>query len=288
MRKNNHFKWAVLFWFLCVFRVAFAFDEKEMPGASYRGGLPVNQLPATSLPASLQGVTIEEHLGSFINLDLSFRNEQGEIVTMRQMLGGKPLLLTMNYFRCESLCGLQLDHLAHVMNAVDWTLGKEFNMASISFDQTDTTDLALGMYNKYAVFLNQKKAPWHFYTASLPVIQTLTNELGFYYKYDTASRSFAHAAAVFFISPTGKLVRYLYGVSYNPRDIKFALIDASVEKIGSTVDRVLLTCFHYNATNGQYDAVAYTALRIAAVITVLVLGGILIFLFYRDRSKKRR
>ena len=48
------------------------------------------------------------------------------------------------------------------------------------------------------------------------------------------------------LSPEGKISRYLYGIDFPPRDMQLALVEASKGKVGTTLDRVLLSCFKYD------------------------------------------
>ncbi|WP_186646149.1 SCO family protein [Fluviispira vulneris] len=277
----------ILLIFLCsiLSKEIFAFDERNpfpnAKGPSTGSGMPLNKVPTV-----MQGVTITEKLGSTIDLSNTFIDSSGKVTKLSDMLAdGKPLILTLNYYRCTSLCSLQLVNFANTLKEMGWKIGKDFKIATVSFDPTDTPQIAKEQQNHYLSLTEQKNADWQFYVGSDESIKKLTDEVGFYFKYDTASKEFAHAAAIFIISPEGKISRYLYGITYKVRDIKFSLMDASLNKIGSPTDQVLLTCFHYNPTSGKYDAFAVGMLRIGASITVFCLFLILGFFFWRDKRK---
>ena len=264
---------------------SYAFDESmQMP--SQKRALN-NALPLNELPKVMQGVTIKENLGNTIDLNLTFTDEDGKITKISDMLAnGKPLILTLNYYRCTTLCSIQLINFAKTLKEMGWPIGKDFRVATISFDPTDTSNVAKQKQQEFLKLTNQEQGDWKFYVGNDENIKKLTDQIGFYYRYDPISKEFAHAAAIFFISPEGKISSYLYGITYKTRDVKFSLMDASQNKIGSPTDQILLTCFHYNPTTGKYDAFAMGMLRIAASITVLLLIIFLGYFFWREKRKK--
>lgn len=265
---------------------AAAFDTKDMPG--HRTGGNVAGLNASETPEVLRGVTVEERLGSPLDLSLTFTNSQGQTRTLGEIIGDKPLVVTLNYYNCKTLCSLQFVNVAQAVRDMDFRLGEDYRIATISFDATDTPVLAAQKEAEYHALAHQPQGDWHFYVGDHPNIQALTQALGFFFKRDDATGEFAHTAALFVISPQGVISRYLYGITYNPRDLKFALMEASQNKIGSTTDFILLNCFHYNPTTGKYDAFAKTSLKLGAAGFILVLVFVLGYFFWFERKRKRR
>lgn len=269
----------------CFSSELYAFDE-SMRLPSQRRAL-TNTPPLSEVPKVMQGVTIKENLGKSLDLDLSFTDENGNHTKISDMLSsGIPVIFTLNYFRCSTLCSLQLINFANTLRDMGWPIGKNFRVATISFDPTDTSGLALKKKQEFIKMTNQDQADWKFYVGNEDNIKKITEQLGFYFRYDPISTEFAHTAAIFFISSEGKISSYLYGIQYKVRDVKFALMEASQNKIGSSADQILLTCFHYNPTTGKYDAFAIGMLRIAASITVLLLITFLGYFFWREKRKK--
>jgi protein SCO1/2 len=86
-------------------------------------------------------------------------------------------------------------------------------------------------------------------------------------------------------TPEGKLARYFYGVEYPPRDLRLGLVEASQNKIGTPVDTLMLYCYHYDPSTGKYGAVVMNIMRVAGVVTLLLIGGMLLVL---RRIGKRR
>jgi protein SCO1/2 len=111
--------------------------------------------------------------------------------------------------------------------------------------------------------------------------------VGFRYKYDPKTDQFAHASGIIVITPQGKIARYFYGIEYSARDLRFALIEASANRIGSAVDQVLLYCFHYDPLTGKYGVVIMNVLRLAGIATVLALGTFMLVMFRRERKTSK-
>jgi protein SCO1/2 len=88
------------------------------------------------------------------------------------------------------------------------------------------------------------------------------------------------------VTPEGKMARYFYGVEYAPKDIKFGLMEASQEKIGSPVDQLALYCYHYDPATGKYGLVILNIIRLGGVFTILGMG--IMFVVFWQRNKHRK
>jgi protein SCO1/2 len=284
-----NFFYLIILFIVLSFKTVFAFSEKGVPSAALQGRAlqQGSVLPTAEVPQVMQGVSIQENLGKMLDSDLVFTDENNQRVTLAQMFSSKkPLILTLNYYRCTTLCSLQLVNLAQTLKDMNWQIGKDFHVATVSFDPTDIPQDAKKKQIEYLNMTNQPQGDWKFYVGDQENIKKLTEQIGFYFKYDPQSKEFAHAAAIFFITPDKKISSYLYGIKFNPRDVKFSLMDAAKNKIGSPTDQILLTCFHYNPTTGTYDALAVGILKIAAAVTVLFLLFVLGYFFWREKRKK--
>jgi protein SCO1/2 len=86
------------------------------------------------------------------------------------------------------------------------------------------------------------------------------------------------------LTPEGRISRYLYGVEYEPKDLKLGLVEASNGKIGSPADQILLFCYHYDPTTGKYGIAIMAVVRAAGILTVALLG---ISIFRNARRPQR-
>ncbi len=230
---------------------------------------------AEPLPRALAGVGITEHLGARIPLDLQFTAEDGKPVRLSDYVNGtRPVILTLNYFRCPMLCTLMLNGLVDGLKGLSWTPGNQYEVLTVSFDPLDTPALAMLKKETYMEDLGRPGAAagWHFLTGTQASIKSLTGAVGFSYRYDPEQQQYAHPTAVFLLTPDGRVSRVLYGVQYPTQTLKLALTEAGEGKLGSTGDQILLYCFHYDANAGRYVVAAGNLMRIGGAATLLVVG----------------
>jgi len=249
------------------------------------GVQPDPSIPSNVVPASLSKVSFEQRLNEQLPLDLPFKDESGRTVKLGEYFGRKPVVLTFVYYECPMLCTEVLNGLESSLRVLNESIGKEFDVVTVSFDPRETPVLAAG---KKKAYLERYKRPeaeqgWHFLTGDQASIDALTKAAGFNFSWDEASHQFAHASGIVVTTPTGKVSRYFFGLDYAPRDVKFALIESSNEKIGTLADRLLLYCYHYDPTAGNYGFVAMRAIRIGGAVTIMALVGF-VFVSLRRES----
>lgn len=245
---------------------------------------------AQPLSPEMRAIEVSEHKGSSIDSDLSFVDHTGKTVTLGDYLDGdRPVLLTLNYFRCRVVCSVQLNGLADALAELDWTAGDgNFRIVTVSIDPNETPADARKKRDTILAAVDKgDDVDWQFLTGSSLQIRALSEQLGISYAYDAEQDQYAHPAVAMFLSPSGKIAQYLYGLTFIPRDVKFALIEASEGKIGSPMEQLYLSCFAYDPTIGRYGPFAFGMVRLGGVLTVLVLGSFLLVLWRRDRRRSR-
>jgi protein SCO1/2 len=235
-------------------------------------------------------VSIEQKLNEQVPLDLTFRDESGQTVTLRQYFGKKPVLLTLVYYECPSLCGLVLQGLLKSLRVINYTPGEQFEIVTVSISPTETPELAAA---KKANFLKEygreeAAAGWHWLTGDEKNIRALADAVGFRYVYDPKTKQYAHAAGIMLLTPSGKISRYFYGIEYSPRDLRLGIIDASQGKVGSLVEKVILFCYQYDPTTGKYGLLVVRLIQLGGLVTLLILGGFIGTMFYRERMARTR
>ena len=156
------------------------------------------------------------------------------------------------------LCTLTLNGLVHAMDDMKWSVGREFDIINVSIDPRDTPALALAKKKNYIRQYGRAgaEAGWHFLTGNESAIRQLADEAGFHYAYDTTSKQYAHPSGLVILTPEGKISHYFFGVTYDVNDIfprAFVTGDASGNRIGSPVQRLILLCFHYNPSGENME-----------------------------------
>ncbi|MBL9044333.1 MAG: SCO family protein [Myxococcales bacterium] len=243
------------------------------------------------VPKELQGIAIDGTLGAKVPLDLSFVDQSGKQVQLRDyFVGGRPVILALAYYSCPMLCTLVLNGLVEGMRPLPFSPGKEYQVVTLSIDPRDQPHLALA---KRAVYLQSLKRElgdvgrdWPFLSGSEQDIAKVAAAVGFHFRWDEEGKQWAHAAGIFVLTPDGRLSQILYGITFPERDLRLALVEASLGGIGSPLDKLLLWCFHYDPKERRYSLAAIALVRVGGVLTMMVLGSFLIAAWRRDRRAR--
>lgn len=241
--------------------------------------------------SELEGVGITEHLDEQIPLDLMFVDENGENVVLGQYFDGeKPIILTLNYYKCPMLCSLTLNGLVSGLEEMEWTLGDKFDVVTLSINPEEKAPLAKKNKEGYLGHYDRKGAEdgWHFLTGEQDNITKLADAIGFGYVFDEQTGEFLHTASIMFITPDGRISKYMNDVQFRGQDLRFALIEASEGRIGTTLDRLLLfNCFQYDPDRNSYSPSAWKLMRTGAVLMLVVLCGGLAVLSWTTPERLR-
>jgi protein SCO1 len=235
----------------------------------------------------LKQVAFEQNLNAQLPLETPLRDESGRAVTFGDYFGKKPVVLLFVYFECPMLCKVELNGLVRNLRALSLSAGREFDIVTVSIDPREDAKLASAKKRGYVKWYDREGADagWHFLTGEEPAIRRLTGVAGFRYTYDAKSDQYAHPAGLIVATPGGRISRYIYGVDFPANDLRLALVEASSGKIGSPVDRLLLTCFHYDPSTGRYNFAIMSAIRILGTGTALALAAFMGVNFLRDRRR---
>ena len=241
-------------------------------------------------PVEMQGIDIVENLGGQVPLDLTFVNESGDTVQLGSYFQqDKPVLFSLVYYECPMLCTLVLNGLSNGISKLDWVPGEEYQMVSVSIDPRETPKLAADKKHRYLEELQKEEMSedgWAFLVGSQDQIEKLADALGFKYFYVEERDQYAHPAAAYLLTSDGRISRYLYGIEFKPNDLKLGLLEASEGKIGTTIDKLLLYCFHYDPSEKSYVVFAQNVMKLGGAVTLLILGVFLAMLWTRDKLKK--
>jgi len=246
-------------------------------------------IPAGEKPRDLDDVRIDQKLDEPLPLDAKFRDENGNEVQLGNFFVGKPVVLALVYYSCPMLCNQVLNGMTSGLDVLkSLSIGKEFQVVTVSFDPRETPDLARDKKETYLAWYKRDGAAdgWHFLTGDQTNIDRLTQSAGFHYKWDQKTNQFIHASGIMIATGDGKLARYFYGIEYAPKDLRLGLVEASAGKIGSPVDQLLLYCYHYDPSSGKYGAAVMNLMRLGAVLTLIAI--IAMFVVFRVRGASMR
>lgn len=280
--------------------------ESGTPGESVRkpGDVPEDatafqrKLP---VPEELD-VGLEQKQGAKIPLDITFQDSLGRTRELKDFFGrGRPVLLTLNYFRCPMLCSEQLNALltggraaqnagrASGLKGLSLTPSVDFDLITVSFDALEGPKLAREKKKTYVSAYGRPAAArgWSFLTGSKASIEALTDAVGFKFKWNAAQKEYSHPSAIVVCTPDGVVSQYLDGLVFESKKIEDALKAASAGEVGSVLHDILLfTCFQYDPASGSYAASAQKIMRTGGILTILAVGILLLTL--RRRSVNAR
>lgn len=265
----------VIFSFFLIFLSLFCFAYQ-----------PKETYPSEHSPNELKNLEIKEHLGSSIDENLKFINEESQPVFLKKYFQGLPVLLTIVYYNCPSLCGFHLNGLFEGLEGVSLKAGQDYELVIVSMDDTEMASLAKQKKASYLKKFNLPGKGVHFLTGSKDSISKLSHQVGFAFRWDDETEQFAHSPVAYVLSPKAKISRYLYGVLFESKTLKMSLVEAGQGKIGDVVDRILLFCYRFNPKKNEYTLYAYNVMRLGGALTVLMLLLFLVPMWWREGKKQ--
>jgi protein SCO1/2 len=238
----------------------------------------------------LKDVGIDQKLDSQLPLDAAFVDHTGKDVKLRDLFSTRPAILALVYYECPMLCTQVLNGLEGSLEALSFTLGTEYDLIVVSFDPGETPAMAAEKRKTFLHRYGRKDvdASAHFLTGREESIKRLTSAVGWRYAYDAAIDQYAHPAAITLVTAAGRVSRYLYGIEFAPKDLKFGLMDASGGKIGTLTDQMLLFCYHYDPESGKYGVAIMNLVRFAGAATVVCLVTYIVWSVRRERRLRAR
>jgi protein SCO1/2 len=244
---------------------------------------------AATLPPALREIGFDQNIGQAVPLDATFRDESGRTVRLGDYFGERPVVMVFAYYDCPMLCTMVVNGLASALAILSLEPHRDFEIVTVSFNPADTPAAAAA--KKASALERYKHAGaepgWHFLTGDQPSIDRVTSAAGFRYAWDAATKQFAHPSGILVLTPEGRLARYLFGIEYGPRDLRFALVEASSGRLGSKVDALLLYCYHYDPMTGRYGLVIMRVIRLAGAATVVALATFIVVMVRREPRAAR-
>ncbi len=246
------------------------------------------------MPVELEGVDVVEQLDKPLPKDAVFRDHTGKMVTLGDYFDGKrPVALTLAYHTCKVVCSMVLGAEVESLKHIPWTLGSEYRAVTISIDPRDTVAAAakkrrqmLGLYNRDGINANSVGS-WDFLVGDAANIAKVAKAVGFKYRYDERNDQYAHPAAMMMLKPDGQMARYLYGLTFEPKDVRLGLLEASQGRSISTIEKVILYCYMYDPIGAKYVIVARNVMKVGGVITMLGIGIFLGLMWSREKKRRR-
>ena len=248
--------------------------------------------PQGGAPADLANrVGIEQNLEAKVPSNLTFKDESGKTVKLGDYFGKKPVLITMLQLTCDQVCSAQFGAMetAFKDSAFGFKPGEEFEILTVSIDPKESPLIAQDVKEEQLKNLGISGAEkgWHFLTGDEKNIKELSKVLGIKYIWDENSKQYIHPDGIVMATPDGRISRYFMRLDYNPRDLRYSIIEASKDRIGTIIDQIALSCFHYNPATGKYTLQIMMFLRLVGGAFVLGSVGAIAFAVTREKRSPK-
>jgi protein SCO1/2 len=239
----------------------------------------------------------KQQLGARLPLDTTLTDWQHRLVRLGDYFTDRPVIFVLGYYRCPNLCGTVMHGVLEALSATGLS-AREWRIVYVSVDASETAELAASqraLWLDYFRYLNDIRDPVDVAAmprAEMPELDLLvgtpsataaiTQAAGFAFEPDPEAMQasegsprflsrFSHAAEFMVATPQGQLSRYEFGVRYDPRNLRLALVAASQGHIGDLADRLVLLCSHFDPATGRYNGAVMNVLRTIGLASVLAL-----------------
>lgn len=259
-----------------------------LPLATIAG--PTSAQAQATLPEAATQVTLDEHLGQRLPMGLRFRDPTNRQVVLGDYFrDGKPVVMVLSYYECPMLCGLVLQGMVNSLAQLTWKAGDEYRVLAVSIDPRDRPEQAEKKQRSALAAIGRagRAGAWPFLVGEASETAALADAIGFRYQYDPQTSQYAHPAAIYVLTPDGRISRYLYGVTYGALDLRLALVEAANGRVGSIVDRVILSCYRYDPATRRYGPTILGFFRLGGALILASVSTLLAPLFVRDRQRRR-
>lgn len=229
----------------------------------------------------------DSFLGQKVDLNLTFRDEVGQPITLAQASEGRPIILALVYYNCTSICNPFLNALVDVINQSPkgFLPGDKYNVIALSFDPNEDHEIAsLKKQSYYNLFEGKQDIPesgFRFLTGGSASIRKLTESVGFLYEPDSTG-GFMHASSIIVLSPSGIISRYIRGLYFLPVELMVSVTDAMEGRWAPTIRRIVKFCFTEEPEGRGYY---FDFLKVTGV---LILASILITTLLLSRAVRKR
>ena len=207
---------------------------------------------------ALMRIDEPKFLGTPLARDTTFTDAGGQPFRMQDMLG-KPVILLLSYYGCDGSCPTMNANLERVLADVKrFRLGEDYRVLTVSFDAADTPQSAAAFLDKTKALSGGKSQSWrHAMVSGAPEqVRAFAAGVGFRFFWSQEDKVFLHPNVLVFLTPEGRVARYIYGTRLDAAAVELALIDADWGRISESTalfDMLTGACYSYNYAEGRYQ-----------------------------------
>lgn len=212
------------------------------------------RVPESTFDPSIMKVKEKEFLDTKVYQDVPFIDENGKEFTLKERIG-KPIILMISYYSCDGFCETVNKNLRDSLEWVKFKAGVDYDVLTLSFDRHDD----LKKLHEFKEKLDLPKKLQDGWTVALfknpDDIVKLTSQVGYRFFWSKRDGIFLHPSVYIFLSPEGRVMRYMYSSKVDTKDMDLAITETWGNKISfsKTLDFVTLACYSYNYKDGKYS-----------------------------------
>jgi protein SCO1/2 len=238
----------------------------------------VSPTKAEKDPGSMtEKVGLQPNIGGIVDFEQKFTDSSGANGTLSSFIDPtKPTLLVPVYYDCPRLCGLLTGGVFEALTKIPLKMGQDYNLTFISIDPRENAELAAERKSgrlKMLTSFDISSTQFHYLVGEADPIRSVMSSIGFNYRPD-GTEDFSHSAVVAVVSPGSKITHYFTGIEFVPRDLRLALVESSEGKVGDFIDKMLLYCFRFDHTKGEYTVFALNVMKTGGILTLIALAAL--------------
>lgn len=163
--------------------------------------------------------------------DATFFDHEGKKFNFYSILDSNSvIIISPIYTKCPHTCPLITSSLKKSIEKIYSKGLTNFKVVSISFDDTDTPDDLKKYIQKFDLEDLVEKGVWTICSADQDNLKSFFKSFDFVYiKHENGL--FDHPNLIAFLSPDGRLYKFIYGFSYEEEDITNAILGSRNPKI---------------------------------------------------------
>lgn len=219
--------------------------------------------------------------------DHVFRDQNGEPLALAD-LRGKPLVVSLIFTSCATVCPITTDHLREQVAQVRRSLGTDkFNVLTFGFDATGDRPAQLAGFASSHQIL--REGDWYIASADPETTEAFLDELGFSYR--AGAGGFDHITQTSILDAEGRVYRQVYGEAFplpilmEPmKDLVFGTRTRGLDP-AALWDRFSFLCTVYNPATGAYRFDYGIFFGIFAGGLSLILTGLVILKLWLDSRR---
>lgn len=250
--------------------------------------------------AANAGVRVDQKLKDFVPLELKFKNDEGDAVTLGSLIQDRPVILLPIFYDCQGICTIELNKLMESLNALkkpEHHIGRLADVIIFSIDPSEGPDLAkekkdiyMDLYKDVKGVSQREKSldrHWSFLTGDKETVAKLTDAIGFRYRIDPKNGDITHPACMVLLTPEGQISKYFLSTEYPQKILLLALEDANKKVIAEkSIVEAYLSCVSVDPHTGQVTVNVMNLIRVLGIATLI--GVIAAAIIWERRGRRTR